>query len=216
MKIYSQLFFAITIGISAVASAAYGGGTPVADVWVSVEVTPSAFQPLSTGVIELTMHNNGPDTAGTGVSGGFGIEISQRAFLLTNPSLPPPYLVLPGATGCGVIHEVFGPNVNMLWGFIWSFYFPPIPAGEIRTCRIPIQFTAEPFQSFDTNWRILSTPEDPDLTNNTVNYRFVAGIPLEPAMPVSAIDRWAMWLAALGVLALARNVLIHGRRESKL
>lgn len=89
--------------------------------------------------------------------------------------------MLPGAGGCNIIGELVGPNINLVWGYIWSYYLPPIPAGESRTCRIPIQFSEQPFESFETGWRISTNPEDPDLANNTVTYRFVAGVPLQPA-----------------------------------
>lgn len=187
----------------------------MADLWVSVVVTPNAFQPLSTGVIELTLHNNGPDAAGVGAPVGLGNQISQQGFLLTHPSLPPPYLALPGVTGCTVVYEVFGPNVNMLWGFVWSFYYPVIPAGEARTCNIPIQFTSQPFESFDTRWRILSTPQDPDLTNNTVDYRFIAGIPLVPPQPVPSLHLIAQLLLVASLLLLALRAKSALRRRGQ-
>lgn len=190
------------------------GAVPVADVTVSVNVTPAVFQPLSTGVIELTMRNNGPEAAGTDYPGSYGNLISQRAFLLSQPSQSPPYRVLSGTTGCAVVGEIFGPNVNMLWGFVWSFYYPAIPAGESRTCRIPIEFGPAPFETFETSWRISTNPEDPDLTNNVVAYTFVAGLALVPPIPVPLFDRWSALLATLCLLVLALSGIEKQKRMS--
>ena len=191
------MFLGLVGGHSLAAAAA----PPGADVTVSVVVTPSTFQPGSTGVIELTMHNNGPDTAG---SNAYNL-IDQKAFLSTPPAPRAPYVVLPGVTGCVVGGQFLGPNVDMLWGYIGTFAYPSIPAGESRTCRIPIQFLDQPLESFDTYWRISTNPEDPDLSNNQVNYRFIAAAP--PATPVPALDRWVILLTALGLLALSARAL---------
>ena len=187
--------------------AAIAGELPVADVSVSVTVMPNAFRPSDTGIIELTMHNHGPDAAGADYPGSLGNLIAQRAFLFNDPTLRPPYRILPGVTGCDVMGELVGPNVNLQWGYIWSFDYPPIPAVESRTCRIPIQFSAAPFESFDTNWRISTNPEDPDLTNNTVAWRFVAASPSGTVAAIPAIDRWAVIATMLGSIALAARSL---------
>jgi hypothetical protein len=200
------VIFALLLGLYSHGRPA-SAGLPVADVSVSVVVAPDAFGPLSTGVIELTLHNDGPDPAGAVYPGSLGNLIAQRAFLLTQPSQRAPYQVLPGVTGCNIFGQLVGPNINMMWGYIWTYHYPPIPAGESRTCRIPIQFPEQPFESFDTSWRISTNPEDPDLTNNVVNYRFVAGVPLQPARRVPAFGFWAKSITALGLFALAARVL---------
>ena len=74
------------------------------------------------------------------------------------------------------------------------------------------QFFAESFESLDTNWRISTNPEDPDLTNNAVAYRFIAGT--ATATPVPTLDRWAIAMAALGLLTLSAHALNKSGRNS--
>ncbi len=72
MKQNPAVAWTLVLGLAAHGVLA-SAGTPVADVSVSVRVTPSTFAPLDTGVIELTMHNQGPDPAGTVYPGSLAI-----------------------------------------------------------------------------------------------------------------------------------------------
>ena len=205
---------ACLIGLLSMGAPAMGGSPPVADVSLSVEVTPNIFGPLSTGEIALTLHNDGPDTAGaTGVSGNV---VFQKAFLLARPSDPPPYQVLPGTTGCNVTFDLFGPNVNGVWGFVWSYYYAPLAAGASKTCRVPIRFIDMPLESFDTNWRIFNPDEDPNQSNNIAYYRFIAGVPLIPAEPVPGLSLISTLLLAFSVLflALCKKIVDSRRRRT--
>lgn len=190
MKFILMLCFAMML----MRAEAMAGTSPVqADLELSVSVTPSVFSPGSRGTVALTLHNHGPDAAGTGA---FDTLVYQRGFRLEVPSDRPPYEIREPVTGCFIASELVGPFPDFSFGLVWAYYFGVIPAGESRTCTFAIEFYPRPFESFDTFWRASLYTEDPNPSNDRADYRFVAGTPYVAPIPVPATD----WPGMAGLL----------------
>lgn len=168
-----------------------------ADLSLSVHVTPSSFAPGERGTVRLTLHNAGPDAAGTIRPGPFANLVLQRGFRLESAYQRGPYQVVAPVSGCFITYDIVGPYTDLSFGLVWSYYFEVVPAGESRTCTFDIKFADRPFSTFETFWRSISYPgEDPNIDNDRVDYTFIAAGDLP--VPVPASSFWAMTgLAAL-------------------
>jgi len=175
-------------------AAVVAGTRPQIDLLLEVTTTPLPFVPGGHGIVAITLHNAGPDTAGGTLSGQESINVYEDEFIITTQ--PPPFEVRDPVIGCRVERFVSEPLPNGDIGLVFAFYFGPIPAGESRTCTYAIEFDPSTRESFATGW-IVTTPndDDADLSNNRVDYVFQA-----PAVSIPTASRHG--LIALGFCLL--------------
>lgn len=172
-----------------------------ADLSLSLHVTPSSFAPGQLGTVRLTLHNAGPDAAGTIRPGPFANLVLQRGFRLESAYQRGPYEVVAPVSGCFITYDIVGPYTDLSFGLVWSYYFEVVPAGESRTCTFDIRFADRPFSTFDTFWRSVSYPgEDQNVDNDRVDYTFIAAADLPVPVPASAF--WAMAGLAVSLVSL--------------
>ena len=180
-------------------------GTPVvrADLAVSVVVSPLTVSPGGTATVWLTLHNAGPDTAGASQPDNpLPNLVLQRGFRLAQSSDRGPYEIQGPIAGCVIAEDIVGPFADLSFGLVWSFYFPPILAGESRTCSFEIEFARQPLESFDTFWRTATSSEDLNPSNNQIAYRFVVGNPTNLATPIPTLSLLAKLLLVVGLLVV--------------
>lgn len=206
------LFTAALIGLGLSASHRVSAA---ADLSIDVSVTPATFWPGSSATIAMTLHNAGPDVAGAGSTIPFPIFVLQRGIPLPTMSVTDiPYNIYVRPQGCNVASEVVGPLPDLSFQLVWTFHFAAIPAGESRSCEIPITFYNHATSSFPTYWLAFPDPTDPNLLNNRVNYEFVRGAP-PPPTPVPIFSSWGRALQALGLLLLANWGMHRIARRSR-
>ena len=173
------------------------GALPQVDLSVSVSTTPVPYVPGGHGTVTLTVHNAGPDAAGTTFPGPYAIDVIQDGFTITHN--PPPYEIRAPVIGCLITETITEPLPDGNIGLIWEFYFDVIPAGGSRTCTFDIEFYPSTRQSFTTGWlAVIPSDNDTNPNNNRVNYTFLAG-----TQQVPAITNPGLLVLAIGLLFLA-------------
>jgi hypothetical protein len=168
------------------------------DVSVSVSVAPVPFAPGGRSTVSLTIHNAGPDAAGTANPGPYAIDVIQRGFIITH--FPPPYEIRNPVAGCRITETITEPLPNGDIGLVWEFYFDVLQAGASRTCTFDIEFYPFTRDSFTTGW--LANPGyheiDSNPDNNRVSYTFRAA-----AVPIPATSGFSLLMLTIGLFALA-------------
>lgn len=171
---------------------------PQVDVSVSVCTSPIPFVPGGSGIVALTVHNEGPDAAGNAEISPFSIDVIQQAFIVT--SHPPPYRITDSVSGCFIMETITEPLPDGNIALVWEFYFDVIASGESRTCTFGIEFYPGTRETFTTSW--FASPgyheDDLNLTNNRANYTFTA-----PAAFVPTSSWHALVAMSVGFLVMA-------------
>ena len=171
---------------------------PQVDLSVSVTTAPVPFVPGGVGTVTMTVHNAGPDTAGSVLPDQREIIVFEHGYNVTNN--PPPYELFEPAEGCSAYAEyseyIPGQGVFLLF----SFYFDDIAAGASRTCTYRVRFLASTRESFATSWLVSDSANDDDINpgNNRFDYQFLASISPVPA------------LSPVGALALGMGLMLVG------
>jgi len=170
---------------------------PQVDLYVSVSTDPVPFVPGGRGTVALTLHNAGPDAAGTTFPGTYAIDVIQSGFIIT--SHPPPYEIRGPVEGCFIAETITEPLPNGDIGLVWEFYFDVVSPGASRTCTFGIEFYPSTRDSFTTSW-IAVSPNDEDTNpgNNRVHYTFAAP-------PVSIPTASSRGLIGLGISLLVMS-----------
>lgn len=165
---------------------------------LSVTVTPPIFVPGGRNTVALTVHNAGPDTAGTIPGVSPSIFVYQDIFIITTQ--PPPYEIVSPADGCWIERFVGEPLPDRNIALSFGHYFESIPAGQSRTCTYDIEFYSSTRASFPTGW-LVRTPNDDDKnpSNDRLDYTF-ATAPLAPAAPVPTGSTLTWLVLGLGLL----------------
>lgn len=178
---------------------------------MSVSVSPASFSPGSSATVTLTLHNAGPATAGsTTRPPHLANLVLQKGFRREPPLNRPPYAIPTQGTGCFISYDIVGPLADLSFGWVWSFYFELIPAGESRTCTFPIQFYPTTTESFETFWVSSPLAPDPNPGNDRAFYTFVAGTPYVAPTPVPALapsGLVTLILALMGVGAWRKQTI---------
>lgn len=172
------------------------------DVSVSVGMTPLTFVPGGQGTFTITVHNAGPDAAGTIFPDEKPIRALGSAFIVT--AKPPPFELVGISVGnCWLDRWVSEPlpDGNIVVAF--DYYFGPIPAGESHSCTSEIYFNPSTTTDIPANWQVIAfNDDDVNPANNRADYVFR----LRPVMvPVSSLV--GLMFLALGLLALVGHAL---------
>ena len=171
--------------------AAGAGVHPQVDLSVQVTTAPVPFVRGERGTVSLTLHNAGPDSAGTTYPGTYAIDVIQSGFIITTH--PPPYEIRGPVDGCFIAETITEPLPNGDIALVWEFYFDVGAPNASRTYTFGIKFYSSTQDSFPTSW-IAVSPNDDDTNpdNDRVQYTFLAP-------PVSIPEASSRGLAALVV-----------------
>lgn len=181
---------------------ALAGSRPQVDLSVDVTTQPVPFVPGGHATVTLTVHNAGPDTAGTPVTGQDAIEVYEDAFIITEHR--PPFEIPVQGIGCTIDTFVTEPLPDGNIALVYTFDFGPIEPGESRVCTYGIDFHPSTRASFATGWRVAAiNDEDTDPSNDRFDYVFQAPPASIPAMT------WR------GVLSLVAGLLFIGCVERR-
>ena len=157
------------------------GFSGVADLAITLEHQP--LDDLQFGQVipfSITITNNGPDTAGEDTTTIKPIE----AYLIINKNTPL-FVEQNSSIGqpCDFLLAVGEPIPPNTVDFIYSFYFPPIPANDSLTCYGLFQVV---FQTGNRTieWSLIPAlnDSDPDETNNTATMVFGIKPPMVPSL----------------------------------
>lgn len=163
------------------------------DLSIDVDMTPATFTPGSWGIFSVTVHNAGPDAAGTVFPDEKPINVYSSSIVFP-PEQPPPLEILTVLTGNCWLDRYSEPLPSGQWIVQFIFSFDPIAAGASRTCTSEIEFSTLVTASVPTRWRVV--PHNDQETNsddNQVDYTFVAAPPAPPASVPSG-SSWS-WIA---------------------
>lgn len=177
----------------------FGGGLPQVDLSVVASTVPPTFTAGGRNTVALTVHNAGPDPAGTTTAPTPSVLVFGGDFVVT--SQPPPYEVVVPADGCGVERFVTEPLPDGNIRLVFVYYFDSIDAGQSRTCTFDVQFYPSTHESFGNRWQVGSFDEETSPSDNTLDYAFIVA----PASPSAVPDLPAPW-----VLLLASSMLVAG------
>jgi hypothetical protein len=165
------------------------------DLAVSVSMTPSTFVPNGHGTFTITVHNAGPDTAGTVFPDEKPIRALGSAFYVTTG--PPPFDLVGITEGdCWLDRFVSEPLPDGRIFVAYDYYFGPIPAGESHSCTSDIYFDVSTTSNVPASWNV--TPfndDDINPANNRVDYVFR----VRP-VTISALSPIALLMLAFGLL----------------
>jgi hypothetical protein len=196
-------------------SLASAGTRPQVDLSVNVRTTPE--QLVSGGIVTVTMtvHNNGPDTAGGVLPNERDIIVYERPYDIV--SRQPPFLLFEPAIGCSAYAEESEYIPGLPGGGItlmFSYWFDAIPSGESRACTYRLQVLPTTIESFDTYWMVRSSNDDDiNPSNNRLDYTFVTAPPAPP-ISVPAGSPWGWILLSIGFSLIAWQMYCSaGRRQ---
>lgn len=164
--------------LACIALSAQAGGSPQVDLSVSVAVSPPTFVPGGTSTVALTVHNAGPDAAGT-TTATPSVVVYGGDFVVTHQ--PPPYEVVVPASGCGVERFVSEPLPDANIRLVFIYYFDTIAPGQSRTCTFDVQFDPSTVANVENDWEAMSFDTDVNPSNNVLPYTFFS----TPAAPAS-------------------------------
>lgn len=140
------------------------------DLSGSASMTPPDFVPGGQATFTMTIHNAGPDAAGT--TGIGGIRVYGNQYIVT--SKPPPFeLVGPAVGNCFFERAVTEPLPDGNIALIFIFFFGAIPAGESRSCTTGVYFYPSTRTSVPTTWSLYSLPNNNDTNPENDNIDFV-------------------------------------------
>jgi hypothetical protein len=188
---------------------AIAGTRPQVDLSVSVTTTPQPFVPGGIGTVTMTVHNAGPDAAGSTLPDMREIVVLEKPYDVVGQ--PPPFAFFEPAVGCSAYAE-FSEYIPGLPGggitLLNSYYFDDIAPGESRTCTYRIQFLQSTQASFATYWRVTDSANDDDINpdNDRFDYTFVAAPLAFVSVPtLSAISLLILSAGLLSIVACARR-----------
>jgi hypothetical protein len=175
------------------------------DLSVSVSMTPPTFVPGAHGTFTVTVNNAGPDAAGMA---GFGnVNVYSNSYIVTTQ--PPPFELglWPVEGDCSTERFVTEPLPDGNIGLLFAVYFGVIPAGESRSCTIPITFYPSTRSSFSTHWQLASSPnfDDIDPANDYVDYVFHVHPVMVPVQSTTVLTILASGLLLIVGWASWRN-----------
>ena len=198
-----------TLAWLASGTSALAGDRAQVDLSVSVSMAPATFTPGSQGIFSVSVHNAGPDAAGTVFPDEKPIRVYSSSIVFP-PTQPPPLEILSVLTGNCWLDRFSEPLPNGQWVVQFIFYFDPIAAGESRTCTNEVEFSLQANENIPTRWRVV--PHNDQETNpddNQVDYTFVAAQPTPPASVPAGTFPALVWLGLALLLsggAAARRV----------
>ena len=196
-------------GIVACVSALAGERAQV-DLSVSVEMTPARFVPGGHNLFSVTVHNAGPDDAGSSNPDEKPVRVFGSTIVFL-PEVGPPLEIVGVLSGDCWIDRYSEPLPNGNWVIEFDYFFDPIAAGASRTCTSDIYFSAQAAAQIVTNWRVTSSNDtDPNPSNNRFDYTFVATQPVQAA-PVPALSPTASLILGFGLL-LSLGLIGSSRR----
>lgn len=195
----SCLLISALLGFSS--QALLAGTKPQVDLSLSVELSPEAFVPGSRTRVELTLHNAGPDTAGTIPPQPYRNFVVGDPFDITTS--PPLFEVVEVVGGCAVERFVSEPFLDGRIELAFVYYFNAIPANQSRTCIFEIVFDSTAITSFPGGFMAYANTNDSDWNpaNNRLAYTYVAASVAQPVVPVPA-------LSALGLMTLLSGLVV--------
>lgn len=198
----SLLLVLISPGLSAQPLLA---GTPQVDLSLSAEMTPGTFIPGGRNRVTLTLHNAGPDAAGTIP------PMPYRQFVVGDPfditASAPLFEVVEIVSGCAIERFVSEPLPDGRIELAFVYYFDAISAGQSRTCIFDIVFDASAITSVPGGFNAFANSNDNDWNpaNNRLSHTYVAAPVAQSTVPVAALSRTGV-LALLAGLFLAATL----------
>lgn len=187
---------------------------PIADLALSI--TPSLSQvlvPGSSGTLQVTVLNNGPDDAGLTSPASHPIVV-RTSLQMERPDGGIDVRFLPASSpdSCVLIATVIDPPPGMRPQWSYGLSFPPTRSGESTTCQV--RFTLDPRvsgQQVPITWRVRTFSEiDPNPANDSVSLIFnVGGVPTPQQVPIlHPVGLFVLLLVMLGVAGW-----LHGPRR---
>lgn len=186
---------------------AIAGTRPQVDLSASVSTTPVPFIPDGIGTVTMTVHNAGPDAAGSTLPEMREIVVLEKPYDVVGQ--PPPFVLFEPAVGCSAYAE-FSEYIPGLPGggikLLNSYYFDDIAPGESRTCTYRIQFLPSTQEGFETYWRVTDSANDDDINpdNDRFDYTFIAA-PSQASIPVPTLSAISLLILSAGVLLAVAN-----------
>jgi hypothetical protein len=163
-------------------------------------MTPPTFVPGGHGTFTMTVHNAGPDAAGTTSFGN--IRVYGNGFTVTTN--PPPFelAIWPIEGDCSIERAVTEPLPDGNIGLVFIYYFGVIPAGESRSCSGGIDFYPSTRANFSTSWLVDGFPNNHDTNpaNDRVDYVFRVRPTTIPALSPVGLVALALGLLAAGLM----------------
>jgi hypothetical protein len=171
---------------------------------------PAIIAPGASGLIQITVLNNGPDDA------GFTSKVDNPLVVRTSLQMQRPdggidvrFFPPDPADGCILIATVVDPVPGGRPQWSYGVFFQPIAAGNSATCLV--RYTLDPLvvaQQVPITWRVRTfTETDPNPANDTFSLVFNVGLPGPPA-PVSVTSFWSL-------LVLSGLVLFAGSAAAR-
>ena len=205
MRSHAWVAMWCAVGLSSMQAIA--GTRPQVDLAVSVYTTPVPFVPGGIATVTMTVHNAGPDAAGTVLPEQREIVVLEKSYNVV--SQPPPFVLFEPATGCSAYSQYTeyipglpGGGISLLN----SYYFDDIAAGSSRTCTYRIQFLLSTQESFSTYWHVIDSANDDDInpSNDRFDYTFIAPSGLSASIPVPMLSVASLLILGLGLLLMVR------------
>jgi len=193
--------------ILTVSGAARAGARPRVDLSVQIAATPVPFARGGRSTVSLTLHNAGPDSAGTTYPGTYAIDVIQSGFIVT--AQPPPYEIRGPVDGCFIAETITEPLPNGDLALVWEFYFDVVAADASRTCTFDIEFDPSTRRSVPASW-IAVSPNDDDTNpdNDRVHYTF-----LGPPVAIPATSLGGLVALLVGVIGVSVSAMYKRRRR---
>ncbi len=178
------------------------------DLSGSATMTPPDFVPGGQATFTMTIHNAGPDAAGT--TGIGGIRVYGNQYIVT--SQPPPFeLVGPAVGNCFFERAVTEPLPDGNIALIFIFFFGAIPAGESRSCTTGVYFYPSTRTSVPTTWSLYSLPNNNDTNPANDNIDFVFR---RRHVAVPGTSPLALLILGIGLLVVPGYTFGHRRRRT--
>lgn len=197
-------FFLILISLGLSSQSLRAGTTPQVDLSLSVEMSPESFVPGGRARVELTLHNAGPDVAGTIP------PMPYRNFVIGDPfdvtSSPPPFEVVEIVGGCAIERFVSEPLPDGRFELAFVYYFNEIPADQSRSCIFDIVFDPTVVTSFPGGFSAYANSNDNDWNpaNNRLNYTYVAAYVAQAPVPVPVFSVFGFISLLSGLVCIVK------------
>lgn len=195
-------------------TALFAQSTSTADLGLSITpLLPTTVAPGSSGILQFTATNAGPD------------DIQVQPFASSNilESRPGDFIefdvsfaLVDPAGGCQFSTTPLDPLPFQRPTFVLHFRFPAIAAQSTATCdvRYSVHPLTEP-QQIPITWTVqLSAGDDPNPVNDVVNLIFNIAGPAPPSVPVPAVSSMAL-LQLLGALIAGASVVRRRTRPTR-